>query len=80
MPWDDKSRFGNGFAARRLKEEIMPAELTEPMLESFQSAACKLTGFRRRQLQAAITLKCYDGRWRRAERALGWGRVPGDTG
>lgn len=58
----------------------MPAELTEPMIESLQSAARKLTGFRRRQFQAEMTLKYCDGRGRRAERIFGWGRVAVDTG
>ncbi len=58
----------------------MPAELTEPMIESLQSAAHKLTGFRRRQFQAEMTLKYCDGRGRRAERVFGWGREAVDTG
>ena len=58
----------------------MPAELTEPMIESLQSAARKLTGFRRRQFQAEMTLKYCDGRGRRAERVFGWGRGAVDTG
>lgn len=51
-------------------EEIVPVELTEPMIESLQSAARKLTGFRRRQFQAEMTLKCCAGRGRRAERVF----------
>jgi transposase len=61
-------------------EEIMPAELTEAMIESLQSAARKITGFRRRQFQAEMTLKYCDGRGRRAERVFGWGREAVDTG
>ena len=58
----------------------MPVELSEPMIESLQSAARKLTGFRRRQFQAEMTLKHCDGRGRRAERVFGWGREAVDTG
>lgn len=58
----------------------MPVKLTEPMIESLQSAARKLTGFRRRQFQAEMTLKYCAGRGRRAERVFGWGREAVDTG
>jgi transposase len=39
-----------------------------------------LTGFRRRQFQAEMTLKYCAGRGRRAERVFGWGREAVDTG
>jgi hypothetical protein len=55
------------------------AELTEPMIESLQSAARKLTGFRRRQFQAEMTLKYCAGRGRRSERVFGWGRETVDS-
>ena len=58
----------------------MPAELTESMIESLQSAAQKLTGFRRRQFQAEMALKYCAGSGRRAERVFGWGRGTVDTG
>jgi Rhodopirellula transposase DDE domain len=52
----------------------MVAELTESVLATIQSAARKLTGFRRRQFQAEMTLKYCDGNPRRAEELFGWGR------
>ena len=58
----------------------MPSELTESMIESLQSAAQKLTGFRRRQFQAEMALKYCAGSGRRAERVFGWGREAVDTG
>jgi transposase len=58
----------------------MPAELTESMIASLQSAGQKLTGFRRRQFQAEMALKYCGGSGRRAERVFGWGREAVNTG
>jgi hypothetical protein len=58
----------------------MPAELSESMIVSLQSAAQKLTGFRRRQFQAEMALQYCDGSGRRAERVFGWGREAVETG
>jgi len=58
----------------------MASELTESMIESLQSAARKLTGFRRRHFQAEMALKYCDGSGRRAERVFGWGREAVETG
>lgn len=52
----------------------MQAELTERVRETIQSAAEKLTGWRRRQFQAETAQKYCDGSPRRAERLFGWGR------
>jgi transposase len=58
----------------------MPADLTESVIESLQSAAQKLTGFRRRQFQAEMALRYCGGSGRRAERVFGWGREAVETG
>jgi hypothetical protein len=52
----------------------MLAELTERVRETIQSAAEKLTGWRRRQFQAETAQKYCGGSPRRAERWFGWGR------
>lgn len=52
----------------------MLAELTERVRETMQSAAEKLTGWRRRQFQAETAQKYCGGSPRRAERLFGWGR------
>ncbi len=44
------------------------------MIETIQSAAQKLTGSRRRQLQAEVAEQYCDGVPRRAEAVFGWGR------
>jgi Rhodopirellula transposase DDE domain len=58
----------------------MFAELTESVQETIKSAARKLTGFRRRQFQAEMTLKYCQGHPRRAEEVFGWGRDSVNTG
>lgn len=52
----------------------MLAELTDRVRETIQSAAKKLTGWRRRQFQAETAQQYCDGSPRRAERTFGWGR------
>lgn len=59
---------------RCLRDETMLAELTESMKADIQSAARKLTGDRRRQFQAEMTVKYCQQSPRRAERVFGWGR------
>jgi hypothetical protein len=54
--------------------------LTESIVATIQSAARKLTGFRRRQFQAEMAVKYCDGQPRRAERVFGWGRDAVNTG
>lgn len=58
----------------------MLTELTESVVATIQSAARKLTGFRRRQFQAEMAHKYCDGKPRRAERIFGWGRDAVHTG
>lgn len=58
----------------------MLTELTESVRETIQSAARKLTGFKRRQFQAETAIKYCRGNARRAERGFGWGRDAVDTG
>lgn len=63
-----------------LRDETMRAELTESVKETIQSAARKLTGFRRRDFQAEMTLKYCAGKPRLAEATFGWGREAVHTG
>lgn len=63
-----------------LKEETMLSELTESVLSTIQSAAQKLTAFRRRQFQAEMAVKYCAGDPRRAETIFGWGRDAVATG
>jgi hypothetical protein len=63
-----------------LRDETMLAELTESVKETIQSAARKLTGFRRREFQAEMTLKYCAGKPRLAEATFGWGREAVHTG
>jgi len=58
----------------------MLAEWTESVRETIQSAARKLTGFRRRQFQAEMAIKYCGGSPRRAEQVFGWGREAVNTG
>jgi hypothetical protein len=58
----------------------MYTELTESVKETILSAASKLTGFKRREFQAEMTLKYCDGKARRAEQVFGWGREAVNTG
>jgi hypothetical protein len=58
----------------------MLTELTESVRETIQSAARKLTGFRRRQFQAEMAIKYCRGNPRRAEEVFGWGRDAVNTG
>lgn len=59
---------------------MLTGELTESVRETIQSAARKLTGFKRRQFQAEMALKYCRGNARRAERVFGWGRAAVNTG
>jgi hypothetical protein len=63
-----------------LKDGAMLEELTESVKETIKSAARKLTGFRRRQFQAEMTIKYCQGHPRRAEEVFGWGRDAVTTG
>jgi Rhodopirellula transposase DDE domain len=63
-----------------LKDGAMLEELTELIKETIKSAARKLTGFRRRQFQAEMTIKYCHGLPRRAEEVFGWGRDAVNTG
>ena len=63
-----------------LKDGAMLEELTESVKETIKSAARKLTGFRRRQFQAEMTIKYCQGHPRRAEEVFGWGRDAVNTG
>ena len=56
------------------------AALTEDTIETVQSAAKLLTGYRRRQFQAEIAHKYCNGSARRAETVFGWGRAAVETG
>ena len=58
----------------------MSTELTESVKETILSAARKLTGFRRREFLAEMTLKYCAGKPRRAEQVFGWGRDAVNTG
>ena len=58
----------------------MDTDLTPAMKGIILSAARKLTGFRRRQFQAEITLQYCAGKPRRAEELFGWGRAAVSTG
>jgi hypothetical protein len=58
----------------------MLTELTESVRETILSAARKLTGFRRRQFQAEMTIKYCRNSPRAAERVFGWGREAVNTG
>lgn len=54
--------------------------LTDATVETIQSAAKLLTGYRRRQFQAEVALKYCSGSARRAESVFGWGRDAVHTG
>ena len=58
----------------------MTAIITDDLVESLCSAAKKLTGFERRQLQAEMATKYCGGSARRAEAVFGWGRASVHTG
>jgi hypothetical protein len=58
----------------------MLTELTESVRETIQSAARKLTGFKRRQFQAEMAIKYCRGNPRQAEEVFGWGRDAVNTG
>ena len=58
----------------------MVEALTDSFKQDIKSAARKLTGFRRRQFQAEMTIKHCGGNPRRAEQVFGWGREAVDTG
>lgn len=56
------------------------SELTEEVLQTIQSAAKLLTGYKRRQFQAQMALKYCNGSARQAETTFGWGRAAVETG
>jgi hypothetical protein len=58
----------------------MADELSQSVKETIQSAARKLTGFRRREFQAEMAVKYCQGNPRRAERTFGWWRDAVNTG
>ena len=58
----------------------MLAELTGDVVESIKSASKKLTGWKRREIQAETALKYCDGSPRQAERIFGWGRESVEKG
>jgi hypothetical protein len=58
----------------------MSTEVTESVKATIQSAARKLTGYRRRQFQAEVVFKYCQGSPRRAEQFFGWGRAAVHTG
>lgn len=58
----------------------MATELTSELKEVILSANRKLTGFRRREFQAEMTLQYCGGKPRVAEEIFGWGRESVKTG
>ena len=56
------------------------AQLTEDVIQTIQSAAQLLTGYRRRQFQAETVVKYCNGSAREAETTFGWGRAAVVTG
>jgi Rhodopirellula transposase DDE domain len=58
----------------------MVTELADAVRETIQSAARKLTGFRRRQFQAEVAEQYCQGSARQAEQLFGWGRDAVETG
>lgn len=58
----------------------MSTVLTAALTETIQSAARRLTSWRRREFQAEMALKYCEGNARRAERLFGWGRNAVHTG
>ena len=58
----------------------MLKELTEPVIATIKKAAELLTGSKKRQYIAEITVEFLDGNVRKAERIFGWGRRTVDKG
>jgi transposase len=58
----------------------MDHTLTDDLIETIRLATRKLTGFKRRQFMAEMTLKYCDGSARKAEAVFGWGREAVYTG
>ena len=58
----------------------MSPPLAEPIKSLLKSAAKRLTGTRRRQFMAEVTLELFEGSPTKAERVLGWGRETVRTG
>jgi len=56
------------------------ATLTEDVIQTIQSAAKSLSGYKRRRFQAETALKYCNGSARQAEKVFGWGRDAVDTG
>lgn len=62
------------------EDAIVATDLPPSVKEIILSAARKLTGFRRRQFQAEMTIQYGEGNPRRAEQIFGWGREAVQTG
>lgn len=62
------------------EDALVETDLPPSVKDVILSAARKLTGFRRRQFQAEMTLQYCGGKSRRAERIFGWGRDAVATG
>lgn len=56
------------------------ALLTDDVVQTIQSAAKLLTGYRRRRFQAETAVKYCNGSAREAETTFGWGRAAVNTG
>jgi transposase len=56
------------------------ALLTDDVVQTVQSAAKLLTGYRRRRFQAEMAVKYCNGSAREAETTFGWGRAAVNTG
>jgi hypothetical protein len=61
-------------------EEMAMTELTDDVIQTIQSAAKLLTGYKRRQFQAQMALRYCNGSARQAETTFGWGRAAVETG
>ena len=57
-----------------MRKEKDMNELTEQQIATIKDAAKKLTGVKRREFQAQVTLDYLEGKARRAERVFGWSR------
>ena len=62
------------------KDGTMPTQITEDLVESIRVAARKLTGYRRRELQAEMAWKYCGGSPRKAEDVFGWRRTAVELG
>jgi hypothetical protein len=62
------------------KDEPMPNQIADDVVDSIRSGASKLTGYRRREYQAEMALKYCNGSPRKAENVFGWRRTAVATG